>query len=215
MFDTVLFDLDGTLTDSGLGITSAAMYGLEKMGWDVPDRKEMYKFIGPPLFDTYQENYGMTPEQADEAVRYFREYYAVKGMLENEVYAGIREALSALKKAGKRLVLATSKPEQFAKQIMAHFKLDELIPEIAGATMDPSRSQKWQVIEYCLKEFSIDSSTAIMVGDRKHDVEGAARNGLPCLGVTYGFGSRDELETAEAIEVVDTPEEMAEFLLRR
>ena len=118
MVDTILFDLDGTLTDSGLGITSAAMYGLEKMGWQVPDRKEMYKFIGPPLFDTYQEEYGMTPEQADEAVRYFREYYAMTGMLENEVYEGVEEALEKLHAAGKRLVLATSKPEHMAVHIL-------------------------------------------------------------------------------------------------
>lgn len=213
MYETVLFDLDGTLTDSGLGITNSAMYGLEQMGWPVPPREELYKFIGPPLLDTYQEQYGMTPEQAQEAVRHFRVYFADKGILENEVYDGIPEALERLRKAGKRLVLATSKPEAFARRIMAHFGLDRFVPQIAGATMDPSRSQKHQVIAYALKEFDIDPARAVMVGDRRHDVQGAKENGLPCIGVSFGFGSREELETAGAVAVVDSPAQLAEYIL--
>ena len=213
MYDTILFDLDGTLTDSGLGITNAAMYGLEKMGWKLPPREELYQFIGPPLFDTYRLRYGMSEQQAQRAVEHFRVYYGEKGMLENQVYSGIPEALERLRQAGKRLILATSKPEKYAKIIMAHFGLDRYVTQIAGATMDPSRSQKGQVIAYALREFAVDPAGAIMVGDRKHDILGARENGLPAVGVTYGYGSRAELETAGAAAVADTPAQMADYLL--
>lgn len=213
MYESILFDLDGTLTDPGLGITNSVMHALGKMGYEVPEREELYKFIGPPLHDSFRGYYGMTGEQAEEAVRLYREYFSVDGLLENEVYDGIPEMLIRLKAAGKHLVLATSKPEKFAKAIMRHFGLDQYVCDIAGATMDTSRSKKGQVIAYALKEFGVDPATAIMVGDREHDVIGAKENNLPCVGVTFGYGSREELVSSGAIAAVDSPEELGRYLL--
>lgn len=214
MYQTILFDLDGTLTDPGLGITNSVMYALGQMGYPVPERKALYKFIGPPLHDSFREYYGMTGEEAEEAVRQYRVWFAEKGLFENEVYGGIPEMLDGLRRAGKRLVLATSKPEQFAKRIMAHFGLDAWVPEIAGSTFGTDRSKKGQVIAYALKEFGIDPSTAVMVGDREHDIFGGRENGLPGVGVTFGYGDRAELENAGAVAVADSPEELLEILLR-
>lgn len=213
MYENILFDLDGTLTDPGLGITNSVMYALKKLGFEVPERKELYKFIGPPLHDSFQKYYGMTPEEAEEAVRLFREYFADGGINENEVYEGIPRMLSDLKAAGKRLVLATSKPEKFAKIIMAHFGLDTYIPQIAGATMGTDRSKKGQVIAYALKEFGVDPTAAVMVGDREHDILGGKENNLPGVGVTFGYGSREELLSAGAVAVADSPAELTRILL--
>lgn len=214
MYQTILFDLDGTLTDPGIGITNSAMYALEQMGYEVPPREKLYKFIGPPLYESFLDFYGMSQEQADEAVRLFREYFAEHGIHENELYEGIPQMLQQLKDSGKRLVLATSKPEKWAKIVMHHFGLDEYVPEIAGATMSRDRSKKGQVIAYALNQFQIDPATAVMVGDREHDILGGRENGLPGIGVTYGYGDRPELEAAGAIAVADTPEQLTTLLLR-
>lgn len=213
MYETILFDLDGTLTDPGLGITNSVMYALRELGYALPPRQELYKFIGPPLLDSFRDFYGMTGEEAEEAVRLYRVYFKPKGMLENRVYEGIPELLERLHRAGKRLVLATSKPEEFARAIMAHFGLDAWVPRIAGATMDTSRNSKGRVIAYAMKEFDIDPANAVMVGDREHDVLGARENGLRTIGVTFGYGSREELLTAGAIAVADSPEELERILL--
>lgn len=213
MYETILFDLDGTLTDPGLGITNSVMYALEKLGYAVPPREELYKFIGPPLHDSFRVCYGMNEEQALEAVRLFREYFAINGINENELYDGVVPMLRSLRAAGKRLVLATSKPEKFARIIMRQFGLDEYVPDIAGATMGTDRSKKGQVIAYALKEFCVDPADAVMVGDREHDILGGKENGLPAIGVTYGYGSREELEASGAVAVADSPEELAGILL--
>ena len=213
MYETILFDLDGTLTDPGLGITNSVMYALEKLGFSVPPREDLYKFIGPPLHDSFQVYYGMTQDQAVEAVRLFREYFAINGINENDLYDGVPEMLQTLRAAGKRLVLATSKPEKFARIIMAHFGLDAWVPDIAGATMGTDRSKKGQVIAYALKEFGVDPATAVMVGDREHDILGGKENGLPGIGVTFGYGSREELEASGAVAVADSPDELCKLLL--
>lgn len=213
MYDTILFDLDGTLTDSGLGITNAARYALREMGCPVPEDSVLRKFIGPPLYDSFQRFCAMDEETAMEAVRLFRVYYNDKGILENRVYDGVKRMLERLSHGGKRLVLATSKPETAAVRVMEYFGLNKFVPEIAGATPDPSRSTKGQVIAYCLKQFGIDPASTVMVGDREHDVLGARENGLPCIGITYGYGERVELETAGAAQVFDTPAELADDLL--
>lgn len=215
MYQTILFDLDGTLTDSGLGITRAVMYALGQMGYEVPPRESLFKFIGPPLHSSFQRFYGMDEETSVEAVRQFRIYYNEKGgILENEVYDGVREMLADLKAAGKRLVLATSKPEAAAIRVMHHFGLDEFVPEIVGGRDDASRNTKGKVIAYALREFGIDPATAIMMGDREHDVQGATENGIPCIGITWGYGDREELEGAGAKVVFDTPAETVEFILK-
>ena len=214
MYDTILFDLDGTLTDSGLGITKGVQYALGQMGYEVPPRESLFSFIGPPLHKSFQRHCGVDEAGAAEMVRIFRVYYnPMGGILENEVYPGIRELLSELKKAGKRLVVATSKPQAAAELVMRHFGLDEFVPEIIGGT-DDTRNTKGKVIAYALREYGVDPKTAIMVGDREHDVQGAAENGLPTIGITWGYGDRAELEAAGAKAVFDTPAETAEYILR-
>lgn len=212
MYRTILFDLDGTLTDPGMGITNSVMHALSQMGYAVPPRETLYKFIGPPLYESFREFYGMDDRQVEQAVRLFRGYFAEQGIHENVLYAGIPQVLSQLRKAGKRLVLATSKPEKWANMVMHQFGLDEFVPEIAGATMGAERSKKAQVISYALQKFSVDPATAVMVGDREHDILGAKENGLPGIGVTYGFGDRQELEAAGAIQIADTPEQLLTLL---
>ena len=214
MFDTILFDLDGTLTDSGLGITKAVQYALGQMGYEVSPRESLFTFIGPPLHKSFAKYYGMDEATAVEAVRQFRVYYnQMGGILENEVYTGVRELLRDLKKAGKRLVIATSKPQAAAELVMHHFGLDEYVPEIIGGT-DDTRNTKGKVIAYALREFGVDPETAVMVGDREHDIQGAAENGIPAIGITWGYGDRAELEGAGAKAVFDTPEETVQYILR-
>ena len=214
MYDTILFDLDGTLTDSGLGITKAVQYALGQMGHPVPARESLFTFIGPPLHKSFQRQYGMDEATAVEAVRQFRVYYnQMGGILENEVYAGVRELLRDLKQAGKRLMIATSKPQAAAELVMHHFGLDEFVPEIIGGT-DDTRNTKGKVIAYALREFGVDPETAVMVGDREHDIQGAAENGIPAIGITWGYGDRAELETAGAKAVFDTPGETVDYILR-
>ena len=214
MYDTILFDLDGTLTDSGLGITKGVQYALGQMGYEVPPREALFSFIGPPLHKSFQRHCGIDEEAAKEMVRRFRVYYnEMGGILENEVYEGVRELLRDLKMAGKRLMIATSKPQAAAELVMHHFGLDEYVPEIIGGT-DDTRNTKGKVIAYALKEFGVDPGTAIMVGDREHDVQGAAENGIPAIGITWGYGDRPELENAGAKAVFDTPEETVQYILR-
>lgn len=215
MFDTILFDLDGTLTDSGLGITKAVQYALGQMGYAVPPRESLFTFIGPPLHVSFQRHCGIGEEEAAEMVRQFRVYYnQMGGILENEVYPGIRELLRELKKAGKRLMIATSKPQAAAEKVMHHFGLDEFVPEIIGGTDDPRRNSKGKVIAWALREYGISPETALMVGDREHDIQGAAENGIPAIGITWGYGDRAELENAGAKAVFDTPEETVQYILR-
>ena len=215
MYDTILFDLDGTLTDSGLGITKGVQYALGQMGYEVPPRESLFSFIGPPLHKSFQNQYGMDEAASFEGVRQFRVYYnQMGGILENEVYPGIRELLRELKAAGKRLMIATSKPQAAAQTVMRHFGLDEFVPEIIGGTDDDRRNTKGKVIAWILREYGVDPETAIMVGDREHDVLGAAENGIPCIGITWGYGDRAELETAGAKAVFDTTGETVDYILR-
>lgn len=215
MIQTVLFDLDGTLTDSGLGITKAVQYALKEMGYEVPPRESLFTFIGPPLHKSFQKYYAMDEETSVEAVRQFRIYYnQMGGILENEVYPGIPELLDSLKKAGKRLMIATSKPQAAAETVMHHFGLDQFVPEIIGGTDDPRRNTKGKVIAWALREYGVDPSTAIMVGDREHDIHGAAENGISAIGVTWGYGDRAELEGAGAAATFDNAEEVVNYILR-
>lgn len=214
MIETVLFDLDGTLTDSGLGITKGVQYALGQLGYDVPPRESLFSFIGPPLHKSFQRHCGVDEAGAAEAVRQFRVYYnEMGGILENEVYPGVRELLRDLRAAGKRLMVATSKPQAAAEKVMRHFGLDEFVPEIIGGT-DDTRNTKGKVIAYALREYGVDPATAIMVGDREHDILGAAENNLPAIGITWGYGDRAELETAGAEAVFDTPAETVQYILR-
>ena len=215
MYETILFDLDGTLTDPGEGITKSVAYALQKYSIEVADRSVLYPFIGPPLVDSFQKYYGFSPKQAEQAVVYYREYFRETGLFENEVYDGVEDLLSSLKSAGKRVILATSKPEVFARQILDHFGLTRYFDVIAGALLDGSRMHKADVIAYALDTAGItDKSSVVMVGDREQDVKGAEKTGLPCIGVLYGYGSREELTAAGATAIVESVEELQQFLLK-
>lgn len=213
MYSTVLFDLDGTITESGIGITRSVAYALEKYGIHETDQAKLDSFIGPPLIDSFGRLYGFSPAQAREAVEAYREYYGTKGIFENRVYDGVEEMLRTLHEKGKRCILATSKPEHYAQQILAHFGLSRWFDVVAGATMDEKRTDKTSVIAYALEKAGIvKKSTTIMVGDREHDVLGAKAHGLPCIGVLYGYGSRQELENAGADYLAETPLDILNYL---
>ena len=215
MSDMILFDLDGTLTDSAPGITRCVQYALASFGIEEPDLDKLCPFIGPPLSDSFKEYYGFSEAQAREAIGYFHEYFTKQGMFENKVYPGIREMLTRLKDAGLTLAVATSKPEPFAIQILEHFDLLSYFTLVGGADMEEIRVRKGDVIAYTLDRLGTtpEESKVIMVGDRKHDIIGAHENQLPCAAVLYGYGSREELETAGADYVVDSIGELQNLLL--
>lgn len=207
-YTTMLFDLDGTLTNPGLGITNSVAYALKKYGIDVKDRTELYKFIGPPLLNSFQDYYGFSEEQAVQAVEYYREYYQKTGIYENYVYEGIPELLKELTAEGITLLVATSKPELFARLIMEHYHLAEYFTYIAGATMDnKTRVKKADVIRYAMQNCEAeDKEKLVMVGDRKHDILGAKEVGIDSIGVLFGYGDREELEQAGATYIAETVE---------
>ena len=215
MYDVILFDLDGTLTDSGLGITNSVKYALEKEGITVNDRSELFCFIGPPLVESFQKFYGFSPEKALEITHVYREYYSEKGIFENEVYGGIEELLKKLKENGKRIVVATSKPELFARKILDHFSLSQYFEYIAGSNMNETRTGKSEVIEYALESCGVtDPEKVIMVGDREHDILGAKKIGTASIGVLWGYGSREELEKAGADYIAQTPDEVFNIVMK-
>ena len=213
MYETILFDLDGTLTDPGLGITNSVAYALKKWNIEVKDRSELYKYIGPPLIESFEKFCGFTHDDAVLSLKYYREYFAEKGLFENEVYDGIADMLQYLKKQGKRLVVATSKPEVYAKKILEHFDLYKYFDFLAGATFDEKRVKKKDVIDYALKICGIeDLSKVVMIGDREHDVIGAACFGIDSVGVLWGYGSREELEAAGATYIAEKIEDIQKII---
>lgn len=213
MYQYILFDLDGTLTNSELGITKSVQHALKKFGIEVEDRTVLRPFIGPPLGESFQVYYGMSKEESERAIEYYRERFSVKGLYENEVYEGVEKMLQDLKESGKKLILATSKPEKFTMLILEYFDLLKYFDFVAGATMDGSRGEKADVIRYALEISGIeDKSEAIMVGDRKFDILGAKENGLASIGVLYGFGDREELTEAGADYIVEKAEDIVKVL---
>ncbi|MCD8338075.1 MAG: HAD hydrolase-like protein [Lachnospiraceae bacterium] len=218
-YEYILFDLDGTLTESHPGIINAVLYALKKNGIEETDREKLLAFVGPPLTDSFQQYYGMPKEQALRMVDDYREYHQDRGWKENAVYGGIPEVLETLRSQGRKLFVATSKPEPIAIRTVEYFHLDRYIERVFGASMDESRSQKGRVISYALSQIAkiycpetgdtrapqqrsaLRLPDILMVGDRLHDVEGAKENGLPCVGVLYGYGTRKELEEAGAAAI--------------
>ena len=213
MYQTVLFDLDGTLTDPGLGITNSVMYALDKFHIKVEDRATLYKFIGPPLKESYKKYYHLSDDEIDRAVAYYREYFSKKGMYENELYDGIVKVLKQIKDSGRKVVLATSKPEEFAVEILRYFEIDRYFDFTACATMDGIRGSKADVISYALEAGEItDLQSAVMIGDREYDILGAKAFGLDSIGVLYGYGSREELQNAGATYLAESVEDILKFL---
>ena len=211
----ILFDLDGTLTDPGMGITNSVMHALTHFGITVTDRSDLYRFIGPPLMDSFMEYCGLTEEQAVEAVRVYREYFADKGWAENAVYSGIEALLADLVAAGKMLLVATSKPQIFAERILIHFGLDKYFTHICGVALQAPRGySKADVIRDALDRAGVsDASAAVMVGDRHHDIDGAKAVGMESIGVLYGYGDRTEHEAAGADAIAESVATLKAMLL--
>ena len=213
-YNTVLFDLDGTLTDPGEGITNSVMHSLKYYGIEETDRTKLYKFIGPPLWESYEVFYGFSHEKAIEAVEHYREYYKVKGIYENYLYEGVKEMLEALKSKGIKILVATSKPEKFANIILEHFDIAKYFDFIGGAAMDGSRVNKDDVIAYTLKSAEVsDVNKCVMVGDRLHDVLGAKALNMDSIGVLYGYGDYKELSEAGANYIAESPEKVVNIIL--
>lgn len=218
MPDLVLFDLDGTLTDAAPGIVNCLKYALDDAGIEHPDDATIRTFLGPPLDITFREHFGMTPEQSAAGIAKYRERYHDVGELENSVYDGIPELLQSLTDAGFTLAVSTSKPTVSATRILEHFELAPYFAFIGGAALDTSRDSKALVIAHTREELEkqgLDVSTArtTMVGDREHDVKGAAQFGIPTIGVLWGYGSEGELAAAGAQAIVATPSELQSRLL--
>ena len=209
----IFMDLDGTISDPKDGITKSVAHALSYYGIQVENLDTLEKFIGPPLFDSFRDFYGFSEERSREAIEKYREYFGRQGLFENMLYDGMKELLAAVVSHGKKIVIATSKPEVYTVQILKYFGIEHYFQFVAGSTLDGSRSKKGDVIRYALDSLKITADQAVMVGDRKHDVIGAKENGMYAVGVLYGYGDRKELETAGADCIVTDVEELKEKLI--
>ncbi len=209
----LFLDLDGTLSDSAPGIVRSAQYALEAFGIHVDNLDDLLCFVGPPLEESFQEFYHLTPSQADEAVKVYRRRYEKIGVYENALYPGIPQFLDKARQAGKVLMVATSKPQRMADLVLSHFGIADRFAFVGGRE-DSSRRTKEEVIRYVMKENGLTrTEDIVMIGDRKHDVLGAKAVGLDSVGVLYGYGGRDEFQAAGATYIVDTLKELEELLL--
>lgn len=213
-FEYILFDLDGTITDSGEGITKSVQYALKSFDIDVEKLEDLNKFIGPPLKDSFKKFYNFDDEKAELGLKKYREYYAEKGIFENSLYDGVVDLLEDLKKNNKTIILATSKPEVYAKQILEYFKVDKYFTFAAGSDFEETRVKKGEVIKYALEGAKIsDLSKVVMIGDREHDIIGAKENNIKSIGVLYGYGDVVELTQARAEYIAKTPKEILNIVL--
>ncbi len=215
MYKTVMFDLDGTLTESAPGITTSISVVLDKWGIPYRDLKELEIFVGPPLKEAIRDYYNMTDEKATEFVREFRAHYTTEGLFISSVYPGVEDLLKKIKASGRKVMLATSKPEVTAIRIIEHFGIAKYFDEVAGATEDNSRVRKADVIRYLMGKLPEDERNIgdfIMVGDREHDIFGAKEVGVDSIGVLYGYGSREEFENAGATYIAETATDVYDFL---
>jgi len=211
-YDYIAFDLDGTLSDPEHGLVEGFIYAFKKMGvTGYGTRESLRRFIGPSLYVVWQDEFGFNSETVIEAIEKFREYYNIYGWWDNKVYSGIVEMLTALRAAGKKLILATSKPEDTAKKIMSLFELDKYFDFIGGAAGD-NRDHKWQVLEYSMRSAGADPSRTILVGDRMYDADGAAKCGVDSLGVLWGHGSPEEIAESGFTMTARTPEDVVRLL---
>ena len=211
----ILFDLDGTISDSAHGIVDSAIHALNAMGIPPGDRDDLKKFIGPPLSESFSMYYNLEGDDLVTAMMHFREYYESKGVFENAMYEGIEQLLTALRERGVNLAIATSKPEFFARQILDRYGIAKYFSYIAGSNIDESGSNKDEVVAYALSSLKIpdgEKESVLMVGDRRHDVAGAAKNDIDCVGVLYGYGSKEELEKAGAKYIVRDIDELKALL---
>lgn len=205
----LLFDLDGTLTDSAEGVIRSLQHMQEKMGMEKWADADLRFAVGPPLMQTFTQEFGMDAETAEKALLCFRERYTTVGLFENKVYPGIEEMLQALKAKGKRMAVATSKKEETAVRILEHFGIAQYFEVIGGDNRAAGRDNKAKVIAYVLEQMQADLAEVMMVGDRKFDVEGAHAIGIPCIAVEYGYGDRAEFEACGADFIAATAAEVA------
>lgn len=211
-WDKILFDLDGTITNSEEGIIKSIRYALEGFGIHEADPAVLRRFIGPPLHDSFAEYYGMSEADAWAALLRYREYYEPVGIFECRVYNGVEEALRELKEAGYYIGLASSKPEEMCRRILEHFGLIAYFDEVVGATQDKRISTKVQVLKEWLRRSGAEPGQAVLVGDTRFDALGAAEAGIACIGVTYGFGTREELAAGGAAAVFDSMKEVTDYI---
>lgn len=211
MFKYILFDLDGTLTDPKLGITSSVQYALRALGIEEPSLDKLEPFIGPPLADSFREFYGLEGERLATAIDKYRERFATQGIFENEIYPGIPQMLADLKAKGKKLAIASSKPTLFVEQILEHFEIGKYFDHVVGSNMDGTRGTKEEVVEETLRQMlTVEMTPAqkrdavAMVGDRKFDIEGARAHGITSVGVLFGYAPEGELEEAGADYIVNS-----------
>lgn len=215
-YTNLLFDLDGTITDSREGILNSLYYAFEKIGVETPSQEVLRSFLGPPVEDSFRNTFDLTEEEVAEGVKYFRERYTTLGLYENRVYEGMDALLKRLaSNKNLRVFVATAKPEPSAVRILEYFKLDTCFEKICGSTFNGSIKNKAQVIEYLLESVDGDfnEENTLMIGDRNHDVLGAIENSLPCAGILYGYGDREELEAAGAKYIIDSVSQLEAFLL--
>ncbi|MDE6201762.1 MAG: HAD family hydrolase [Clostridiales bacterium] len=212
MFKNILFDLDGTLTDSFEGITNSALYALHTMGVPEYNKSNLNFFVGPPLFDSFGRIFDGDEQKVERAITLYREYFADHGWKENRVYDGVPQMLQQLADMGKTLIVATSKPELFARRIVEYFDLSKYFVFVAGASMDSSRAKKAKVIEYAIANTGIDKADTIMIGDRNHDILGAKTCGLKSMGVLYGYGDLQEHTAAGADYIAQTPKDVVDII---
>lgn len=215
MYNTVFFDLDGTLTNPANGITKSVEYALNKWNIKVDNRDDLRCFIGPPLLYSFKEYYGFSDIDAQKAVEYYREYFINGGMLDNVMYDKTEPVLKTLRANNRKMILATSKPEIFAVQILEHFKIDKYFDFICGATLDSARNTKEAVLEYAIKKSGVtELSSAVMVGDRHHDIDGAKYVGIDSIGVDCGFAEKGELKNAGATYIVNELDGILDIILK-
>ena len=203
-YDPILFDLDGTLTDSGEGIRNSVAYALRRYGVEVADLSVLNCFIGPPLHESFERFLGLPAGEGQRAVEIYREYYRDRGIYENLVYSGIPELLAELTARGKTLAVASSKPEVFVRRVLDHFELSKYFAVIAGADLGGAHCDKAEIIGVALERLDMPGGRPLMAGDREHDILGAHAMGLPAAGVLFGYGSRAELEAAGADYIAET-----------
>ena len=211
MYETVIFDLDGTIIDSAEGIINSFTYTFRKLGVPVPPRDGFGIFIGPPLLYSFENICGLGKEGAVRAVEIYREYFSEKGIYQNTVYGGIENLLAELKKRGKTILLATSKYELYALKILENIGLSKYFSFIAGSEKDGGRGTKAEVISYVLEKTGAKKESAVMVGDRMHDTMGAREVGIDSIGALWGYGSEEELSSGGATHIARVPKEILEI----
>lgn len=211
-YDAVFFDFDGTVADTGEGIFASVSYAVKEMGFEPLGNEQLRTFIGPPVFDSFKRMLGVNDEQALIAVQKYREYYSKTGIFKLRIYDGMRELMEEMKKSGIKLAIASSKPENFINTILDYLDFNSLIDFVAAPESDKAPESKVALVEKAIKHFSSDKSRTLMIGDRYFDIDGARGAGVESIGVTFGYGSRDELADAGANYLADNADEIRKII---